>query len=82
MDIFTVTSLLNEKRISIITMIIIRVLKKPRLSKCRLKSESAVYAESAKSTESVESTESAESNESAKPVTSTESVSASVESTV
>ena len=65
MDIFTVTPLLDEKKLPIIT---IRVLKKPRLSKSELKSESI---------KPIKSVESAESGES---VTFPESVSASAES--
>ena len=72
MDIFTITSLTNEKKVTITATIMICVVKNPKLFKYGLKSESA---------ESVESAESAESTESTKYVTFAESVLASAEST-
>ena len=70
MDIFTVTPLLNEKKVTITAIIIICVVKNPKLFKYKLKSESA---------ESIESAESAESTESTKSVTFAQSVLASAE---
>ena len=49
MDIFTVIPLLNEKRLLIVTIIIIFVLKKPRISKYGLKSKFVESTESAES---------------------------------
>lgn len=71
MDIFTVTPLLNEKKVTITAIIIICVVKNPKLFKYELKSESAEFVELA---------EFAESTKSIKSVTFAESVLASAES--
>ena len=55
MNIFTVTSLLNEKRLPTITRIITHTLKIARQSKCGLKYEYAKSAESVGSAKSVAS---------------------------
>ena len=71
MDIFTVTPLLNEKKVTITAIVMICVVKNPKLFKYELKSESAEFVELA---------EFAESTKSIKSVTFAESVLASAES--
>ena len=61
MDIFTVTPLLNEKKVTITAIIIICVVKNPKLFKYELKSESAEFVEFAESTKSIKSVTFAES---------------------
>ena len=61
MGIFTVTPLLNEKKVTITAIIIICVVKNPKLFKYGLKSESAEFVEFAESTKSIKSVTFAES---------------------
>ena len=61
MDIFTVTPLLNEKKVTITAIIIICVVKNPKLFKYGLKSEPAEFVEFAESTKSIKSVTFAES---------------------
>ena len=68
LDIFTVTSLLNEKRLPIKIRIITTDALKTRWSKCRLKYEFSKSAESAKSAESVEYAQSAQPDESVETI--------------
>ena len=55
MDIFTVTPLLNEKKVTITAIIIICVVKNPKLFKYGLKSEPAESTKSIKSVTFAES---------------------------